>query len=194
MTVPGLALDWRDGEFDECPSDFRERLEIACNHIEFGPLRAEGAGQIPFRKVTLAEFAEWVLSRGWCLPKHFPRNPGRTATPGDKSAGDEAATAIDEERPTEIDPAAAKAKRQSVGNLAPAAVALRERQAGGDDTAAAAAVLFHYPEIKNAELALAVPSRRTRTATQKSQAERGRLLRGRVKKRHPNFPINYSSR
>jgi hypothetical protein len=83
MTVRGLALDCRDGEFDECPPDFRDRLEIACNHIEKGTLRAEGAGQIPFRKVALAEFSEWALAppRNWRLPKQFPRNPGRTAPP-----------------------------------------------------------------------------------------------------------------
>jgi hypothetical protein len=83
MTVRGLALDCRDGEFDECPPDFRERLEIACNHIENGTLRADGAGQIPFRKVTLAEFSEWAFAppRNWCLPKQFPRNPGRTVSP-----------------------------------------------------------------------------------------------------------------
>jgi hypothetical protein len=83
MKVPGLALDWRDGEFDECPPDFRDRLQITCNHIEDGALRAEGAGPIPFRKVRLVEFSEWALAppRNWCLPKQFPRNPGRTATP-----------------------------------------------------------------------------------------------------------------
>jgi hypothetical protein len=81
MTVPGLALDCRDGEFDECPSDFWDRLEIACNHIENGTLRAEGAGQFPFRKVVLAEFFELALACNWCPPKQFPRNPGRTAPP-----------------------------------------------------------------------------------------------------------------
>jgi hypothetical protein len=80
------------------------------------------------------------------------------------------------------------------GTLPPAAIGLRERQRGGDDTAAAAAVLFHHPNIKNAELALAVPSKRTNTAKPNSLAERGRLLHQRVNDRHPNFPTNYSSR
>jgi hypothetical protein len=83
MTLPGVDPDWRNGPFDECPyDDFLERLQIACNHIETGTLRAEGAGQIPFRKVALTEFSEWALAppRNWCLPEQFPRNPGRTAT------------------------------------------------------------------------------------------------------------------
>jgi hypothetical protein len=75
----------------------------------------------------------------------------------------------------------------------PAAIALRERQKGGGDTAAAAAVLFRRPEIKNVELARAVPSARTHSAKPKSQAERGRLLRRGVEDRYPNFPTDYSS-
>jgi hypothetical protein len=83
--------------------------------------------------------------------------------------------------------------RAADGTLPPAAIALRERQRGGDYAAAAAAVLFHHPEIKNAELALAVPSGRTRTANPKSQGERGRVLRQQVKTKYPEFPTGYSS-
>jgi hypothetical protein len=74
----------------------------------------------------------------------------------------------------------------------PAAIALRERQKGGDDTAAAAAVLFNHPNITNAELALAVPARRTSTANSRSRGERGRLLRRSIEDRYPNFPAGYS--
>jgi hypothetical protein len=91
MTVRGLAWDCRDGEFDECPPDFRDRLEIACNHIEKGTLRAEGAGQIPFRKVALAEFSEWALAppRNWRLPKQFPRTtPASSAVVEADPSGD----------------------------------------------------------------------------------------------------------
>jgi hypothetical protein len=82
IKVPGLDLDWRDGEFDECPPNFLDRLEIACNHIETGALRAEGTGQIPFRKVRLAHFFQWAFSppRSWPRPKQFPPGSPRAHT------------------------------------------------------------------------------------------------------------------
>jgi hypothetical protein len=132
MTVRGLALDCRDGEFDECPPDFRDRLEIACNHIETETLRAEGAGQIPFRKVALAEFSEWALapSRNWRLPKEFPRNPGRTATPGDKAAGDETATALDSPELIVVEPTA---RPIDSSNAEPTERAVKTRQPRRDE-------------------------------------------------------------
>jgi hypothetical protein len=80
---------------------------------------------------------------------------------------------------------------QTPSSNEPGAIALRELQRGGDDTDAAAAVLYCHPKIKNFKLAGAVPS--GRTASSKSQAERGRLLRLRVNKRYPNFRADYSS-
>ena len=74
--LPGLDFGWREDPFADCPEDFRERLEIACNHAENGNLRATGLlDEPPFRKVMLVEFAQWAAAppREWDLPLNFPR-------------------------------------------------------------------------------------------------------------------------
>jgi hypothetical protein len=89
-TIPDLDFGWRDGPFDACPGYFRERLEIACNHIENGELQAEWGGATPFRKVKLVDFSEWAsaASRKWQLPSRFPRGLKQ----GDDDGGESART------------------------------------------------------------------------------------------------------
>jgi hypothetical protein len=75
-TVPGLVLEWRASPFAACPKDFLAWLTIACDHAENGALRVEGSDPTPFRKVRLAEFADWARAapRNWQLPQEFPRS------------------------------------------------------------------------------------------------------------------------
>jgi hypothetical protein len=82
MTIPGLDLRWRGGEFDDCPPEFQSQLQIACNHIESGRLQiAEGGRSTEFFKIDLAEFSNWALSLGWELPPRFPRTETMPAPP-----------------------------------------------------------------------------------------------------------------
>lgn len=73
-----LAPDWTGGfriGRDRLPSDYADRLEIACNHLESGELWSDdGAENTPCRKVELTTFGEWWEKRGWRLPPQFPRH------------------------------------------------------------------------------------------------------------------------
>jgi hypothetical protein len=111
---------------------------------------------------------EWFAAHCYTWPPDFePREAASTASAPD-------ATGLDHEPPD------------------PGMIARSVRRGDGDDIDAAAAVLFQHRKIKRRDLALAVPSGRTKVALPKSQEERGRLLRKGVKERYPNFPADYS--
>jgi hypothetical protein len=66
------ALDSRrlvDRPFDDCPTEFLRRLEIACNHIENGALQCTAqVPNTPYSTVSLSVFGTWAHARGWSLP------------------------------------------------------------------------------------------------------------------------------
>jgi hypothetical protein len=111
-TVPEVDFDWHEDPFAECQDDFKERLDIACNHIENGVLRADGSSRFTwFRKVKLLEFGNWAVDREWNLPAQFPCrvNPNakpkqNVATPAQRQSGTTTTTSGDETRIPNIAP------------------------------------------------------------------------------------------
>jgi hypothetical protein len=82
-----LPVDWRPingGDyFAGCPSDYRDRLRITCDHAMHGNLRCLSMIPIlPRYRVRLVAFSDWALSMGWDLPNEFPRAPAKTAGSG----------------------------------------------------------------------------------------------------------------
>lgn len=67
------------GPFDDCPAEFRRRLEIADNHVQSGALgRPAYAGNRTREIVKLSELATWAQSRGWSLPDALLDKSART--------------------------------------------------------------------------------------------------------------------
>lgn len=77
--------------FDDCPREFRRRLDIAANHIKGSNLPYTGFTLDPrYSEVRLTVFATWAQSLGWSLPDRFPREPtpvGNPASPGGRARG-----------------------------------------------------------------------------------------------------------
>jgi hypothetical protein len=71
--VPGLTFrPIVGGPFDDCPAQFRRRLEIANNHVEWGAMDRPAYTRDRTREVVrLADFADWAVSLGWELPDPF---------------------------------------------------------------------------------------------------------------------------
>ena len=79
-----LPVNWRPINgcdcFAGCPSDYRARLRVACDHAMHGNLECLLLVPISVQyRVSLVVFADWALSIGWDLPDEFPRAPAKTA-------------------------------------------------------------------------------------------------------------------
>ena len=73
-TLPGL--DYRTangGPFGNCPKEFRDRLQLASNHLEYGRLECfSRANDARYSDVTLEVFGDWARALEWLLPDEFP--------------------------------------------------------------------------------------------------------------------------
>ena len=101
-----LPIDWRPADYsdplEECPCEFKCRIDIALNHTANGTLRLASLalGNSLCSTVNLSDFACWAASLGWKLPDRFPRasNPNSgSALKGTVSAG--VGGNIEQERP-----------------------------------------------------------------------------------------------
>jgi hypothetical protein len=73
-----LDIDWRPADysdpFEECPSEFHDRIDIVVDHARNGVLRlCSRTSSLPHSTVLLSDFAEWAGSLGLSLPDQFPR-------------------------------------------------------------------------------------------------------------------------
>lgn len=95
------GLDFRPiigGPFDDCPSEFKRRLDIASNHVENGQLQCPAPSSIgQYSTVGLADFGEWASSLGWSLPDPFPR---RAVSVAASSAGNSDSAGAPTDAPT----------------------------------------------------------------------------------------------
>jgi hypothetical protein len=81
-TMPGLELQPNriGGAFDDCPADFKRRLDIACNHAEAAALRcADLTPGFGHSKVALTHFADWALPLDGLYADRFPRESKPTS-------------------------------------------------------------------------------------------------------------------
>ena len=72
--MPGLDFHPIDGDpFDDCPREYRDRLDIACDHVRNGKLECTSrASSVPQSSVRLTDFVSWAHLLGWALPSLFP--------------------------------------------------------------------------------------------------------------------------
>jgi hypothetical protein len=88
-----LPINWRPADysdpFEECPSEFKDRIDIAVDHAENGALQLlSRASSRPSRStVRLPEFADWAGLLGWCLPAQFPRKSSLNSVRAPGGAG-----------------------------------------------------------------------------------------------------------